>query len=80
MGNTCAGKCETDEMKLQLPCGSFGCLHSSCGCFGKKDGDENRKLKAAIRVEMALIEKQLIEQMKEAFKANKQPTFRLISE
>jgi hypothetical protein len=78
MGNTCGSTCETDDMKLQTAFGSCGCLRSKCGCFGAKT--EEDEIKIAARVELALIEKQIIEHLKMAFKENKKASFRLIKE
>src|SRR4051812_17207326 len=36
--------CDTDDAKLSTPFGSCGCLHSRCGCFGKKEAAEARVL------------------------------------
>jgi hypothetical protein len=69
--------CETDDLKLQTPFGSCGCLHSQCGCFGKKE--EN--IAKATRAELVLLENQIKSILEEAIKNNKKiPTFKVVTE
>lgn len=74
---SCASNCETDDLKLSTPFGSCGCLHSKCGCFGKKEIN----VETATRTELALIENQIKKILEDAIKNNKKiPTFKVVAE
>jgi hypothetical protein len=66
--------CQTDDAKLQTPMGSCGCAHSACGCFGKTSANQeeqiNSKIQTAVRVEMTLLQAQLIKKMQEMLEKN----------